>query len=537
MRAGFVGAGGVVVLRWRVRIRATAGAAIGDEVFFVVLLLLAMGCLRAALGGDLGESGIFTGETSLDAGQGLPAPDGGVDVKRVKFNGAGMTSGALGGDQDRARAAEGIEHGLAALGAVANDVRDHCNRFHGGVGGEISVPALAEGIGARVVPDVGAITPVAAEFDIVDVRRIAMPEDEAELMLGAVKASHAGVVLVPAAERDLLQGDAPASRHQLVSVAPVHKGVDQSTEIADIGRAAEKTLEKLGELAFRHLTGGHDEFAVLDAAKAADVAGDRYIVRRISDHGTRMRPRHHGVIARRFQGIAAVKKVGAELPEIPNTGHGVRLERRKLIVPRGRFRRILLNDEVDLRRAEAGHLGGEIQIGQAEIDHLEPKHLAVPFGELGQAVVTNDIGALLRLSHALDPQRRHLGHAERLGSLKPAVTGEDLALSVDQYGIGKAELADRRGEQGDLLGRMLTRIARIDLQSLNPQPDDFAGEDLRNVGLDLAAVALRRSSFAVARAFTYRSKRLLKIGRRHVCPPLGKCIRYRADIGAVVNGP
>ena len=74
---------------------------------------------------------------------------------------------------------------------------------------------------AGIVPDVCPISPVFAEFDIVDVRCAPGFEDADELVLRAIERSHAGVVLGP--DADILQlaiGDLTCLEH-FTDMAPV----------------------------------------------------------------------------------------------------------------------------------------------------------------------------------------------------------------------------------------------------------------------------------------------------------------------------
>src|SRR3984893_4133166 len=59
------------------------------------------------------------GMTGALAGDGLPAPDHGVDIERIEFQAATVPPRALRGDQGRAAAEKGVEHDLAAAGAVS----------------------------------------------------------------------------------------------------------------------------------------------------------------------------------------------------------------------------------------------------------------------------------------------------------------------------------------------------------------------------------------------------------------------------------
>jgi hypothetical protein len=63
------------------------------------------------------------------SGQRFPAPNGNVDIDGVDFQGAGLAAGSLGGNQNCAAAAEGVEDKLAPSGAVPDCVGDKANRL------------------------------------------------------------------------------------------------------------------------------------------------------------------------------------------------------------------------------------------------------------------------------------------------------------------------------------------------------------------------------------------------------------------------
>jgi len=79
--------------------------------------------LSGAPRGQFGES--FAG---LDKGGGLArcglvaAAHDHVDVERIHLDAAADPTGRLGGDEGRARAEEGVEHDLAAVGEVEESV-------------------------------------------------------------------------------------------------------------------------------------------------------------------------------------------------------------------------------------------------------------------------------------------------------------------------------------------------------------------------------------------------------------------------------
>ena len=76
-----------------------------------------------------------------------------------------------------------------------------------------------------MIPDVGAISPVPAKFDIVDVRPCTDFENGDEFVFGPVKRSHPAVVLVPDAEVEEGIIKCVPSGQQLEQMTPVHENV------------------------------------------------------------------------------------------------------------------------------------------------------------------------------------------------------------------------------------------------------------------------------------------------------------------------
>src|SRR5712675_2561189 len=105
------------------------------------------------------EAGSGGGVDGAVSGEALPAADRGIDIQRIELHAAADPADALGGQQRRAAAEEGIEHEIAARRAIEDGVRDQRDRFHGRVQGS-EVPFLSsspEIVEAWVVPDIASI--------------------------------------------------------------------------------------------------------------------------------------------------------------------------------------------------------------------------------------------------------------------------------------------------------------------------------------------------------------------------------------------
>jgi len=64
----------------------------------------------------------------------------------------------------------------------------------------------------------------------------------------------------------------------------------------------------------------------------------------------------------------------------------------------------------------------------------------------------------LRWGQVVEAKRRHFGHAELLGGLQPAVTGNDIPVAIDQDRNDEAEDLDTVTDLPDLLLRMPPRV-------------------------------------------------------------------------------
>ena len=196
-------------------------------------------------------------------------------------------------------------------------------------------------------------------------------------------------------------------------------------------RFAEARAQEGGELARRHLARGHGELAVLDPARAADVAVDLHVVGRIGEDHPRLLAVHQPTDDVGVERVAADQPVRPELPDIarpaarrPGLGQPV------VLGIAGLLRRQPLDQAVDLRDREAGHADVEAEIVGEERLQLFGEQVLVPAGVQRQLVVGEHVGPLLGRGHGLDADAGHRRHAEELRRLDPAMAGEDGVLGV-----------------------------------------------------------------------------------------------------------
>jgi len=78
----------------------------------------------------------------------------------------------------------------------------------------------------------------------------------------------------------------------------------------------ERVPQEPSELCLGHLAGGHRELAMLDRARATDMAPNRYVVGRISEHHLRPLSTHEDGNGFGVESASADQPVGTEGPNI-----------------------------------------------------------------------------------------------------------------------------------------------------------------------------------------------------------------------------
>ena len=98
--------------------------------------------------------------------------------------------------------------------------------------------------------------------------------------------------------------------------------------------------------------------------------------------------------------------------------------------------------------------------------------MIVPFGIFGELVVGDPEGASLRWGQVIQAQGRHLGPAELLGGEQPAVTGDHVAVAIDQDRDIEVKNPDAVGDLPDLLFAVTSRVGRVWLDLIYPTVDN-----------------------------------------------------------------
>ena len=230
-----------------------------------------MGLVRAGTGGaDFLESPPVAGKRCFQVGDFLPPFDGDIDVSGLVFDPVTRAPDFLGRQNGRARATELVEHRVTACGAVQKCVGDQRDGLDGRMGCERLHAVPAEGIDARIGPNIGAIATKTAQLDIVSVRLTADPEDADKFVLGTVQRPLPGIGLVP--DHQVQHGIIKLGTHcdQIANAPPVHADELNRPGQRNTGAVAKRHSEKFTKLRLGHFAGGEGEVWMLDASASAD---------------------------------------------------------------------------------------------------------------------------------------------------------------------------------------------------------------------------------------------------------------------------
>src|SRR5215469_5560001 len=209
----------------------------------------------------------------------LPSADGEINVERVELDHPRDASGALGGQDCRAAAAERIEDDAVAPTTVSDQISDEGHRFDRRVQIEVAAPCRVQAVDTRIVEHIGTVSALPAEPEIIDVRSHTVFEYGDQLVLRAVKAALAGIALVPDQKVFPLGVERPSGGQQLGKMPPVDKDeMDRAVDAGGDGLTNEG-LEERGKSRLRHLACGHLEFTMARLTSADSMAVDGHVAR------------------------------------------------------------------------------------------------------------------------------------------------------------------------------------------------------------------------------------------------------------------
>lgn len=129
----------------------------------------------------------------------------------------------------------------------------------------------------------------------------------------------------------------------------------------------------------------------------------------------------HTIIGRRVPRSAADQPVRPEAPDIASLGHRRPGFGRRCLIGRigGIFACTVIEQQIELGGLEAGDLQLEVEIHFGQGLEFDFQDLAVPAGEFGQAVVSDDIGAPLGRGEMTEHDGRHLGQPPTRSATPP----------------------------------------------------------------------------------------------------------------------
>ena len=111
----------------------------------------------------------------------LGRPFGFPDLPRLnclvfEFDDASNSSSPLCREDRRAAAAEGVEDDAVSSTAIADQVGEEGDRFHGGMELKITATGWMQAVDPRIIKNIGAIAALTAKSKIIDVGRGAVLE-------------------------------------------------------------------------------------------------------------------------------------------------------------------------------------------------------------------------------------------------------------------------------------------------------------------------------------------------------------------------
>src|ERR1700742_1747213 len=133
---------------------------------------------------------------------GLPTSHDGVDVERIYLHPVAGPSDALRRNDCRSPSQKWIKNDVAAGRAVEDRVCDKPNWLYGRMNGrQVSfVGGTTERIGARICPDVAAVSAELTKLDVVAMAIAPSPVHENKFVLAPIERAHPRIVLGPDAE-------------------------------------------------------------------------------------------------------------------------------------------------------------------------------------------------------------------------------------------------------------------------------------------------------------------------------------------------
>ena len=177
---------------------------------------------------------------------------------------------------------------------------------------------------------------------------------------------------------------------------------------------------------------------------------DRHVIGRIrEDHVGLLEiaagPAHQPHIGLFLASVAADEPGAPEGPNVTGARDGIALDLWDMVVL-GALGRLIgaayIKKLIHFGDGEAGQLDVDLLALGHEVFELARKQVLVPAGVLGELVVGQDVGALLRLGERRHPQAGHGLQAEFAGRLDTGVPRQDHVSVVDEHRVREPETTD-----------------------------------------------------------------------------------------------
>src|SRR3954469_18448740 len=154
----------------------------------------------------------------------LPPANDDVDILGIELKAIADAAGSFGCNHRAAASQKTVENDVTASRAVHNGIGNHSDGLHRRMQRKKTAffVAATEGNRRRILPHIGAVSTKLTKLDVVDMRSSTSLEHKDELMLAAIKRSHASAILCPNTQvfqpgKSFLTG-----REYLLDVPPVH---------------------------------------------------------------------------------------------------------------------------------------------------------------------------------------------------------------------------------------------------------------------------------------------------------------------------
>src|SRR5258708_6413844 len=158
-----------------------------------------------------------------------PALDSDIDIGRIDIQATEGPPRPVGGHECRSRSQEEVKYEIAASRHIHDRIGNQPRRLYRRMQCQILAPAATQGINRGIVPDIGTVAAVPAEFDHIEMGRASDPGNKDQFVLGSVQRSHSCIRLVPDTQVQPFAIDRAADACDFVRVASGTEGMTSSS--------------------------------------------------------------------------------------------------------------------------------------------------------------------------------------------------------------------------------------------------------------------------------------------------------------------